>query len=338
MSLWLGGEGGMETELVQRAGVPFAAIPAAGVHGVGLRRLPGNLVQVGRGLLAARRALASFRPEVILTTGGFVTFPVAVAARFISPRPRLLLYTPDIEPGLALKSVAWLADRVAVTALESTAYYPRRQDCVVTGYPVRPELARWTRQSGRQALGLHPDEPALLVFGGSKGARSLNQALLAILPQALELAQVIHISGSLDWPAVDAARQALPAGLQKQYFAYPYLHEEMGAALAAADLAVARAGAASLGEYPFFGCPAVLVPYPHAWRYQKVNAGYLVKHGAALALQDEALSAELLPALRGLFAEPARLEAMRAAMRRLAAPDAANRIAAELASLASPNE
>jgi UDP-N-acetylglucosamine--N-acetylmuramyl-(pentapeptide) pyrophosphoryl-undecaprenol N-acetylglucosamine transferase len=108
----------------------------------------------------------------------------------------------------------------------------------------------------------------------------------------------------------------------------------MGLALAAADLVVSRAGASALGEYPLFGLPAVLVPYPHAWRYQKVNADYLVKRGAAVRLADEALGTQLAGEVRGLLNDPARLAAMRAAARAAATPEAARHLVRELRQLA----
>ena len=114
-----------------------------------------------------------------------------------------------------------------------------------------------------------------------------------------------------------------------RYHPTPYLHE-MGAALAAADLAVSRAGASTLGELPLFGLPAVLVPYPYAWRYQKVNARYLENHGAALVLEDASLGSSLFPTLQGLLGDPHRLSMMRAAMRSLARPQAAQAIADQL--------
>jgi UDP-N-acetylglucosamine--N-acetylmuramyl-(pentapeptide) pyrophosphoryl-undecaprenol N-acetylglucosamine transferase len=113
----------------------------------------------------------------------------------------------------------------------------------------------------------------------------------------------------------------------------PYLHE-MGAALAAADLVVSRAGASSLGEYPLFGLPAILVPYPHAWRYQKVNADYLARRGAAVVLQDHRLDQELLSTLNVLMENPNKLKAMRAAMFELSHPRAAEKIASMLVKLA----
>ncbi len=328
--LWVGGKGGMEADLVTRAGVPFTAIPAAGVHGVGLRALPGNLLQLARGTLAARRLLAQFNPDAMLFTGGYVAAPVAVAGR---KRP-ILLYVPDIEPGLALRFLARFADVIALTAEDSRRYFNPRARTAVTGYPTRPELTRWERDAARQRFGLSADLPVLLVSGGSKGARTINLPVLQNLEALLGLAQMIHITGSPDKAAAESACDDLPEGLRPRYHAFDYLHEDMGAALSAADLAIGRAGASTLGEYPLFGLPAILVPYQYAWRYQKVNADYLQQHGAAVILEAGQLERQLLPTVRMLFAAPGRLQAMRQAMQSLARPDAAAQIAGLLHELA----
>src|SRR5512140_1790649 len=151
--LWVGGEGGMEADLVTRAGVPFTAIPAAGVHGVGLRSLPRNLWQLGRGVAAARRVLASFKPQVLFFTGGYVAAPLAVAGWRIPS----LLYVPDLEPGLALRFLSRFARTIALTAPESRRFFKSRARLEVTGYPTRPELHSWQRASGRKALSLEED-------------------------------------------------------------------------------------------------------------------------------------------------------------------------------------
>jgi UDP-N-acetylglucosamine--N-acetylmuramyl-(pentapeptide) pyrophosphoryl-undecaprenol N-acetylglucosamine transferase len=107
----------------------------------------------------------------------------------------------------------------------------------------------------------------------------------------------------------------------------------MGAALAAADLALSRAGASTLGEYPLFGLPAILVPYPHAWRYQKVNAEYLVRHAAAVMLEDAKLSDQILTTLNNLLGDPQRLASMRLAMQSLSHPEAATQIGRQVLAL-----
>jgi undecaprenyldiphospho-muramoylpentapeptide beta-N-acetylglucosaminyltransferase len=327
--LWVGSVGGMERDLVERSRVPFEAIPAAGVHGVGLRSLPGNLLQLARGYHRSRRILKRFQPDVLLFTGGYVAVPMAFAGiRFPS-----VLYVPDIEPGLALKVLAHLANRIAVTAEDSRAFLPSRTQVLVTGYPVRQDLVIWEKPDALQVFGFSDRLPVLLVFGGSSGARSINRALLAVLPELLKEMQIIHVSGKLDWTEVEAARDRLSEisgdgpDLLQRYRAYPYLHAEMGAALAAADLALSRAGASALGEFPQAGLPAILVPYPYAWRYQKVNAGYLEQRGAAAVMLDQDLPKHLAPVVRDLIHDAARLEQMRRSMRSLARPDAASAIA-----------
>jgi UDP-N-acetylglucosamine--N-acetylmuramyl-(pentapeptide) pyrophosphoryl-undecaprenol N-acetylglucosamine transferase len=313
----------MEASLVQRENVPFDSIPAAGVHGVGLKALPGNLVRLVKGTLKARKILKEFDPDVILYTGGYVAAPMAVVAR----KRASILYVPDIEPGLALQFLARFSKKIALTTETSKEYFSEKQKLTVTGYPIRPQLAEWTREKGYAQFGLHNDLPVLLFMGGSQGARSINQALLPALNELLKKAQIIHLSGPKNWNEVEDNKKSLSPELAGNYHPFPYLHEEMGAALAAADLVISRAGASILGEYPFFGLPAVLVPYPYAWRYQKVNADYLQDRKAALILKDEDLQEKLLPLICELLDQPERLEEMKKNMKALSRPDAAQKIA-----------
>jgi len=335
--LWIGGIGGMEEELVRRENIPFTAIPAAGVHGVGLRNLPGNIRQIGRGYHAARQVIHQFNPDVMFFTGGYVAVPVALAGRLHGARkrrPTNVLYVPDIEPGLALRVVSWLADRIALTVEDSMIYFSDQSKLMVSGYPTRLGLHAWSLDEARKVFDLSPDYPTLLVFGGSKGARSINQAMIRILPQILIDTQVIHISGHLDWPDIERAKKSLDEETQTRYHIHPYLHAEMGAALRAANLVVSRAGASVLGEYPLFGLPAILVPYPYAWRYQEVNAHYLEERGAAIVIADNELSTKLLPTIRLLLKDSNRRDNMGHSIQDLARPEAAQSIAHLLYDLA----
>lgn len=336
--IWVGSSGGMEVGLLNRAGIPLETIPVAGIHGVGWRALPGNIIKIVRGFLSARQIILRFRPQVMFFTGGYLAVPVALAGRFTgsrSSRPKTLLFVPDIEPGLALRVLSRFADCIALSTEESMAYFSRTIPLTVTGYPTRRELSAWSREEARRRLDLFQDLPTLLVFGGSKGARSINLAVLANLTSLLEIAQVVHISGNLDWEQVKSARDGLSKNQASRYHIYPYLHEEMGAALRAADLVLSRAGASILGEFPLFGLPAILVPYPYAWRYQQVNAEYLEKSGAALVIQDSILSERILEVVRSLFEDRQRLESMRLAMASLARPQAAESIASLIIDMAS---
>lgn len=316
--LWVGGEGGMEKALVERLNIPFKTIPAAGVHGVGIKKLPGNFFKLLKGYWASRSILKEFDPDVLLFTGGYVAIPMALAGRKIPTA----LYVPDTEPGLALKVLSKLANKIAVTTKESKMFFRNQEKIKVTGYPVRQELKEWTKESGRAYFGLEPNQPVLLFMGGSSGARSINMALLSILPELVKDFQILHISGYLDWDTVQKETETIGP----RYHGFPYLHE-MGAALSAADLVISRAGASVLGEYPAFGLPAILVPYPYAWRYQKKNADFLIANKAAVLVEDEEMSKKLMPTIYKIMNNQILFLSMQQAMASLYHPDAAEAIA-----------
>ena len=214
-------------------------------------------------------------------------------------------------------------------------YFSSQSKIEVTGYPVRSDLRLEDKNVARQQLSLAQDLPTLLVFGGSKGARSINKAIIAVLPELLKDIQVIQISGHLDWPEVERTKNGLPPEFQERYHVYPYLYREMGTALSVADIVLSRSGAAVLGEFPFFGIPAILVPYPYAWRYQEVNARYLETSGAAVVIQDDELEAKLLKTIRNLLDNKNQREIMSQAMLSMATPKAAESIADLLHGLVS---
>ena len=289
----------------------FETIQSGAINGVGMRQAITGLFRVLRGTFEAFGVLGRFQPDVVLLTGGFVGVPMSVAAWV--RRVPVVLYLPDIEPGMALKLMARFATKIATTT-EASAQFITRSKMVVTGYPVREAFYETSRASARARFGIAEDEPVVLVFGGSKGARSINQAITGQLGALLQRCVLIHVTGANDFAEVNLACKALPEEQRSRYRVFKYLHEEMADAMAAADLAVCRSGASALGELPFVGLPAVLVPYPYAWRFQKVNAAYLVEHGAAVLLEDGKLSVGpggLVDTLTGLLGDRARLAAMR---------------------------
>jgi UDP-N-acetylglucosamine--N-acetylmuramyl-(pentapeptide) pyrophosphoryl-undecaprenol N-acetylglucosamine transferase len=329
--LWAGDQEGMEFHLVQRRGIPFKHVPAAGFHGVGIRSLPGNIRRMSNGYLAARKTVDSFQPNAILLTGGYPGVPIALA-RAGTP---LMLYVPDIEPGSAARLISRWADQIMVTTEDSLGYYPDPDRVKIVGYPVRSWLRRLPKDQARAHFGMNPEEGVVLIFGGSRGARSINRAVWVALQRLLSSTQLIHITGELDWPEGQAVGEQLEPALKNRYAVFPYLHEEMGVAFSAADLVVSRAGAAVLGEYASFALPSLLVPYPHAWRYQSVNAEFLVHRGSALQIDDSELDHTLAPLIVELLQDPERLANMSAAAAQLAEANAAKKIADELMLLAS---
>jgi UDP-N-acetylglucosamine--N-acetylmuramyl-(pentapeptide) pyrophosphoryl-undecaprenol N-acetylglucosamine transferase len=312
-----------------------------------------------RGAKQCGKIIQEFKPDVALVTGGYVAAPLAWAAWRARPRVPLLIFLPDLTPGLSIRLTSRLAAEVAVSFPEVTDCFPGK--AVVTGYPVRPELLATDRAEARKAFGLQDDLPVLLVFGGSRGSTSVNRALVSALPELLQHCQVVHISGQADWswvadrfglsrspvrtesgqsPDPDSTGSAATGrgsaiAYRERYHPFAYLNEEMVHALAAADVVVARAGASVLGEFPAVGLPSVLVPYPHAGQHQGVNAAFLAQHGAAMIVPDEDLPMRLAPTILQLLSSPERLRAMSQAAASLARPDAADNIAQELHKLAS---
>lgn len=323
---FFGAVGGMERQLVQASEIAFAAcheLHAGPVHGVNPVRIVPSLIKLSIGSLQACFKLSSSRPRVILLTGGWANLPLALAAALW--RIPIVIYLPDIEPGLTIKALQRFARRVAITAPASEQFFPRGKT-VVTGYPLRGDRLTATRDSAIDRFQLDPSLKTLLVFGGSRGARSINVALGDHLERLLAAnLQILHITGAADWDRTMA--QAGDLREHPRYQAFPYLHDDMGLALAGADLALCRAGASTLAELPLFGLPAILVPYPYAWRYQKINADYLSERGAGLRLNDEEMPEKLYDTVMELLGNEERLADMRAKSAALAQPGGARRLA-----------
>lgn len=328
--LYVGSEGGAESEIVLREGLRLRTISSAPIRGRMPWQMAGNAAKIALGVKQGRDVISEFRPQAVLSTGGYASFPLAMAAR--TRGVPVAVYLPDIYPGWAVRAIAKLAKRVAVTAAESLRKLPGAKS-VVTGYPVRQEFWNADRAGGRERLGLDPEEKVLFVSGASQGAHSINQAIAADLPGLLELCEVVHLCGHADEPWLREIRDGMPDGLRARYHLHAYLHEETPWAMAAADLAICRSGASVLGELPAVGLPSILVPYPYAGGHQRINARFMEKKGAALILEDKDLDG-MLPIVGELLHDEARLRAMRESSRRLARPDAAGRIAHMLLDLA----
>jgi len=323
---WVGGTGGMEADLVAREGLTFRGVASGALRGAGPIGFVQGLVQLGRGIAEARELLGAARPDAIMATGGYASVPLMLAAS--GERVPSLLYLPDMEPGWAVRVLARWADRVAVS-FRSVGRFFAAEKVLVSGYPVRRALLDGVPFAARRRLALD-DEPVLLVFGGSRGARSINSAVRDHLAELLDVAQVIHVCGYLDYEQLEGVRQALDPAERDRYHLSAYLHDGMTDALLAADLVVARAGAGTLGELPAVGVPAILVPYPYAGAHQAANAAYLAENGAAVVVQDREIGQRLGHMALTLLGDTSRRRTMAAAASRLAVPDAARSIAREL--------
>ena len=309
-----------EAKLVPEAGFEFDAFEVTG-----LPRKPG-VAQVRAAMRAAgavrdcRQILKRRQPDVVLGGGGYVAGPMVLAAA--GQRIPAALMEADAHLGLANRLAAPLAKRVFLSFP-----IPGRGGAKyrVTGRPI-PAFSRvtLTQDEARRRFFFDP-EPVLLVFGGSQGASSLNE--LAVESFAAVGPQVLHLSGERDFEAL-AAHASRPG-----YRLLPFLRD-FGAALAAADLVLARAGG-SVWEVAAARRPAILVPYPFATGdHQTKNARYFEQAGGAVTVPESELG-RVADLARSLLGDAARLEQMAAAMGRLARPDAAEEIAEELIALAA---
>jgi UDP-N-acetylglucosamine--N-acetylmuramyl-(pentapeptide) pyrophosphoryl-undecaprenol N-acetylglucosamine transferase len=307
-------------------GYPVDRLPLRGLE---RRFTPRNAWAVLLALLALPRAawiLTRRRADVVLGAGGYTAGPVALAAR-LTRRP-VVLMEADSHLGLANRLAAPLARRVALAFPLTGRHGPRY---LVTGRPVSRAVVTATRTSGRRALGIPPEATVVLVAGGSQGARTLNLAAVEAFGDGPPF-ELIHVAGPRQ---VQEVRELLAARTPgPRYRLVDYL-DNFPDAVAAADLVVSRAGG-SVFELAAIGRPAILVPYPHATAdHQTKNALWLARAGGAVLLPDGECTGPRLRELVGaLLADRRRLQAMAEASRSLGRPDAADRIAEAVLSLA----
>jgi UDP-N-acetylglucosamine--N-acetylmuramyl-(pentapeptide) pyrophosphoryl-undecaprenol N-acetylglucosamine transferase len=322
---WLGGHRGLEANLVPAAGIPLRRLAARSLRttDIDLHAVL-DPIRLAFSVPQATAILVEERPAAVFTTGGYVAVPVLLAAAPL--RIPVVLWDGNVIPGRAVRATARLADALAVSfqatcrALASAA--PGRP-CYVTGTPIR-DVSAIDREAARVRMDVAPGERVLLIFGGSQAVRRFNAAVAQALPRLVERVTVIHVTGDEGYATALAGREGLPAAVRRRYRPYPFLRDEMLAALATADLVVGRAGSSTLAEVTALGVPMVVVPYPHAAGHQRANAASLVEAGAARLIEDEAFDADALVDAAKLLDDPLAHAGMSAAARSLGRPGAAD--------------
>lgn len=344
---FVGSAAGPEATIVPRHGYRFHGLPARK-----LSRRPGlgavvSLAVAGLGVLHAARLIRQLRPDVVFGTGGYASGPLMLAATLM--RVPTLIHEGNSIPGRTNRMMGRFVRRVAISFEEARPYFPARKT-VLTGFPIRGSIRNGRAERARAIFGLN-EGPLVFVFGGSRGAESINRAVGEALPLLAGLgAQVLHQTGRGSAEATSGGVDERTSGRADESGSSspPFVHssvqtspdwyhpreyvEEMADALAAADVVVCRAGASTLAEVTAVGRAAVLVPYPHAHAdHQTGNARSLVDAGAALLVPDAELDGERLAAEIGsLLAAGERRGRMAAASRGLARPEAARQVADEI--------
>lgn len=326
--LYVGTAAGLEADIVPQAGYPFKKISVS--SGFARKLAVKNIKvfwQAGQGILEAQKIVRQFKPDIVIGTGGYVCGPVVLAA-VINKIPTLI-HEQNALPGITNKLLSRFVSRVAVTFEDSITRFPPKTRIHLTGLPVRPEIFTVDKEQAYARLNLQRDKQTLLVFGGSRGARKINTAMLEVLKQAKDSWQIVHVTGKGEYQQY--LRQVREAGIALDNTGninvIPYLYN-MPDALAVADLVVCRAGATTLAELTALGLPSILIPYPYAAEnHQEYNARALADRGAAIMIKDSQLTGELLlNHIDNLFSQPQRLAEMAEKSAALGRPQALTEI------------
>lgn len=317
--LWIGSSGGVEREIVEGAGIPYAAVPAGKLRRyISLRNIT-DLFRIVAAFFASRAILREHQPALLFSKGGFVSVPPAAAARSLGIP--VISHESDFDPGLATRLNLRFSARV-ITAYPETAEALGGTGCgvEVLGNPIRLAIRRGRREDAAAHLPVDLNRPLLVVAGGSLGAVQLNEIVAAELPRLTELFSVVHQRG--DHPA--AAEES------EFYHSRPFFSDEWGAILARADLLLCRGGASTLWEAAVSGTPAVVVPLSaRASRGDQIrNARYFESRGAVVAIEEDPPEANVVVSqLLALYSDKERYNAARKAMASLAAGDVTAAIA-----------
>ena len=321
--LYYGTEHGPERALAEEQEIEYRVVPAAQLRGRSPVRLSRGLWQLWRGSRVARDLFRGDRPDAVFATGGYGAAPIGRAAR--QQRIPLIVFLPDVRPGWAVRLLQRYASTIACS-VDGSLPFLNASKAVVTGYPVRRQFFEATREEGIRRFGLEPEVQTLLIAGGSQGAHQINLVIHESLPRLLPQMQIIHISGRAEFDWLERERGQLPEWQRSRYHLHAYT-DDMAYAMAAADLAVMRAGASTLGELPAIGLPAILIP--GGFSDQSANAAYLEERGAATTLSSASID-RLADEVIALLEDDGRREAMALAMSDIGEPDAASRIASLL--------
>ena len=327
--LYVGTERGLESRIVPKEGIPFTTLPVQGLQ----RTLSlDTLVTAGKtiwSLWKANRLISKFQPDIVIGTGGYVCGPLLLAAA-LRGIPTLI-QEQNVVPGITNKILSRFVDVVAVGYEEATPHFPNAKQVVYTGNPVRPNVVTANREEARAYFGLQETQTAILVAGGSRGARSINKAMLAVHEhyKGREDIKIIHATGTDEY-----SRVCESLGIQEGEVYSPTSHivpylDNMDMAMAASDMAIFRSGAIGLAELAVRGIPSILIPYPYAAAdHQTFNAKAFVEAGASTMIVDKELDGtKLLQAVDAMLADWGCRERMAQATLQLGKPEAAIEIA-----------
>lgn len=333
--LYVGTPSGMESKIVPAAAIAYTALDVSGIDRTSMLKASKSIVKFPGSFFQARNIIKEFNPDIIVGTGGYVSFPIVLAGTFMGIKT--VIHEQNAYPGLANRNLANRVDRILLTFPEAGQYLDGK-NIKVTGLPVRQEMMHTDKIQSRRLLGLDANVFTILAFGGSLGARTINNAMLDFIDLSRnQLLQIIWITGESAYEQMqeEVNRRFDLHTLRPQIKMLPYLNQ-MEQAMGAADLAICRAGASTVSELEIVGLPAILVPYPFAAdNHQEKNARALADKNAAYLVIDEFFDgAEMNKKVQELLKQPEKLKIMGQNMLKEAKPDALKEIVDEILKLA----
>ncbi len=278
---YIGSKNGMEKDLIATLSIPYSAITTGKLRRYFSWRNFIDPFKILYGIWQAFWLCRKISPLIIFSKGGFVAFPVVVAA-WLNRIP-VIVHESDLTPGLANKLSFPFADQICVTFAATKEYIMQQEKVVITGTPIRPELFQGDVLDGLKACGFSSNKPVILIYAGGLGSQAINRNIRALLPQLLPKFQVVHVCGKNN---VD------PKLEQPGYKQFTYLQQELPGIMACADLVIARSGANSLYELLTLQKPHILIPLPKiASRGDQIaNAKYFAKQGMSQVIFEETLT------------------------------------------------
>ncbi|MGX6442037.1 undecaprenyldiphospho-muramoylpentapeptide beta-N-acetylglucosaminyltransferase [Neobacillus sp. K501] len=321
--LYIGTKNGLESTIVPRENIPFKSIHITGFK----RKLSlDNIKTVLRflkGVRDSKKMLKEFRPDIVIGTGGYVCGPVVYAASKMGVPT--IIHEQNSVPGLTNKFLSRYVNKIAVCFDEAKDYFPENK-VVFTGNPRASEVIGKDGIQGRLSAGLSTTMPAVLIFGGSRGARPINDAVVKALSELGEKPyQVLYITGDVHFE--DVKNEVELVGNPKNVIIKPFIHN-MPEVLSGMDLVVSRAGASTLAEITSLGIPSILVPSPYVTNnHQEKNARSLSDHGAAeLLLEKDLNNKSLVQHIDRILLNEDIRDEMQIKAKKLGVPDSANRL------------
>ncbi|MDD2689798.1 MAG: undecaprenyldiphospho-muramoylpentapeptide beta-N-acetylglucosaminyltransferase [Candidatus Omnitrophica bacterium] len=284
-----------------------------------------------KGSLESLYLLVEFRPDVVVGFGSLSCIPVVLLAWIF--RIKTLIHEQNVIPGRANRLLAKFADKIAVSFIQTKNYLNSSQKLVFTGNPIRQELkaAKDLRQEALDFFGFDNNKFTILVMGGSQGSHRINTCFLNAVSMMTDKSgfQIVHLAGQADYGLLDSGYR----DSQVAFKLFTFL-KEMQYAYSIADLAITRAGATTIAELAFFGTPAIIIPYPFAYRHQLNNAGVLTGHAAAILINEDELEPKVLKeVLVDLMNNPNKIKLMRSNFNRISKTNACDLLINEALSL-----